>query len=206
MNPRPRRPQETTRDSLLAVALRLFAHNGYSGTTIREVTALANANLGAVTYHFGTKGELYRQVLESVLGPLKDRVSAASRLEAPPLDRIEAMVRAIFAHIREHPEMPALMVRELASGQAPHHQILATFREALPLLVGMIRDGQRDGSIRDADPVLLALSTLAQPIYLNLARPVISRVAGVDPQHGDDSDRIVEHVAATVRAQLCRRP
>ncbi|RZA13604.1 MAG: TetR/AcrR family transcriptional regulator, partial [Lysobacteraceae bacterium] len=39
---------------LLDTAEELFARRGYNGASIRDITAAAGANLGAVTYHFGT--------------------------------------------------------------------------------------------------------------------------------------------------------
>lgn len=194
-----------TRERLLRSALGMFARSGYHGTPIRDITREAGANLGAVTYHFGSKEQLYAEVLRSVLGPLKQRMSAASSRDGAPLERIEFVVRGFFEHIRAHPEMPALMVRELASGREPHPVILATFSEMLPQLAALIAAGQQDGSIRHGDPVLLALSTVAQPVYLNLARPVISRIVGVDPQSAESGDRLVDHVVATVLA-LLRNP
>jgi DNA-binding transcriptional regulator YbjK len=45
-------------------AKRLFAERGFSGTTFRNVISAADVNLVAVHYHFGSKEELFRAVVE----------------------------------------------------------------------------------------------------------------------------------------------
>lgn len=187
---------------LIEVAQKMFAESGYDGASVRAITQSANANLGAINYHFGSKEMLYMAVLMKLVGPLAPRIRFAATAKIPALDRVENIVRAIFTHIRGNPDMPAIMVRELASGREIAAPVKKTFGEALPALAGVITEGQADGTIRPGDPVLLALSTVAQPVYLNLARPVIAAVAGVDPLDA----RVVEHAVTVVRAALENRP
>ena len=107
-------PPASTRDRILEVARDLFAQRGYNGTSVREIAIAAEANLAAVGYHFGSKDALYAEILRAHVGPLAQRIAWACRATRPPLDRIEFIVRAVFEHIQVRPQMPALMVRELA--------------------------------------------------------------------------------------------
>ena len=50
------------RNRLLDAAERLFAENGYNGTSIRDLTSAADCNIAAVNYHFGGKDKLYIQM------------------------------------------------------------------------------------------------------------------------------------------------
>lgn len=189
---------DSARDRILAVARREFAARGYVGASVRAITSKAKVNLGAITYHFHSKELLYAAVLASLVGPLANRVRAATQGTVAPLEKVERIVRAIFEHIGLNPDMPAIMMRELAGGGDLAGPVREAFGGVLPVLAGVIGDGQKDGSIRAGDPVLLALSVVAQPVYLNLARPVIGAVAGVDPQ----DERVIEHAVETVRASL----
>jgi TetR/AcrR family transcriptional regulator, regulator of cefoperazone and chloramphenicol sensitivity len=199
-------PATNTRDRILEVARDLFAQHGYNGTTVRDIAIAAEANLAAVGYHFGSKDALYAEILRAHVGPLARRIAWACRAPRPPLDRIEFIVRGVFEHIQMRPHMPALMVRELAGGHGHGREIspvlINTFREALPLIVRVITEGQRDGSIRAGDPVLLGLSVMAQPIYFNLARPIIAAVAGLEPLDEATSQRMADHAVAVIRAGL----
>lgn len=54
-------------------AERLFAESGLEGTSVREITRAAKANLGSVNYHFGTKDGLILAVFSRRLKPINER-------------------------------------------------------------------------------------------------------------------------------------
>lgn len=191
-----------TPNRILEVAREFFAQRGYAGTTVRDIAVAAEANLAAVGYHFGSKQGLYEQVLRSQVAPLGRRLAQVCRAKSPPLDRIEAIVHAVFEHIRMRPQMPAIIARELASGRGINAAMAGAFREILPVLTGVIVEGQKDGSIRAGDPTLLTLSVMSQPIYFNLARPVIAAVAGLEVGDPETAERMAVHAAAVIRAGL----
>ena len=57
---------ETTRRHILETAVRLFAEHGYADTTSKMICKEAGVNIAAVNYHFGSRDDLYRAVLEDV--------------------------------------------------------------------------------------------------------------------------------------------
>lgn len=75
--------ESDTRQKLLDVAEQLFAEQGHEATSLRQITALANANLGAVNYHFGTKEGLIEEVFKRRLKQLNQmRTERLNELEA----------------------------------------------------------------------------------------------------------------------------
>lgn len=71
-----RRDAIRTRTALLAAATEGFARDGYAATNLRDVCAKAGANLGAVRHYFGSKAQLYREVLVLAHHELVDREPA----------------------------------------------------------------------------------------------------------------------------------
>src|SRR5262245_26082168 len=115
-----RAPSEAgTYETLISSARVLFARRGFDGASIRAITRASGANLGSVTYHFGSKHALYEAVLDRVLSPLGDRVAEAAAQYGSPLDRLEGVIRAFFAHLDANPDMPQLMLQEMAAGKDP---------------------------------------------------------------------------------------
>jgi AcrR family transcriptional regulator len=45
----------TTQDKILDAAEQLFASTGFADTSLRQITSMAQVNLAAVNYHFGSK-------------------------------------------------------------------------------------------------------------------------------------------------------
>ncbi|MFC0453225.1 TetR/AcrR family transcriptional regulator [Rhodococcus jostii] len=64
---------ENTRERLLAAAQRLFAQGGEDATSLRAITREAGANVASVNYHFGSRDELLRLVLEGYVEPINAR-------------------------------------------------------------------------------------------------------------------------------------
>ncbi len=91
MKQRTKEQGQGTRQRLLAEAARLFAGQGYAGVSVRDIVKAAGANLGAITYHFGGKEELFEAVLELTLLPLVVELEAIAVDAAPPTERLKRM-------------------------------------------------------------------------------------------------------------------
>jgi AcrR family transcriptional regulator len=122
-----------TRDRILDAAERLFAEQGFAGTSLRQITSTADANVAAVNYHFGSKEALIGEVFARRFEPINvDRLAWLDRLESEGEPTVEQIVEAFLA--------PPLRV-----SQDPEHG------EALLHVAQMIGHGMSrlDPSIRD---------------------------------------------------------
>lgn len=59
----PGRHPDQTREHILDVAEALFAHNGYDGTSLRDVARAAALQTAAIGYHYPSKPELFDTVV-----------------------------------------------------------------------------------------------------------------------------------------------
>jgi AcrR family transcriptional regulator len=90
-----------TRDCLIEAALTCFAKYGYDATSIRLISSMAGKNSSLISYYFGSKEGLYREVIRHLLtrfdvGSLREYDSAPHQ---PPVDAADAKTR-LRAHIR----------------------------------------------------------------------------------------------------------
>ncbi len=191
-----------TAAELVAAARELFAAHGYDGASTRAITQRAGANLGAITYHFGSKDALYEAVLESVAEQMRSRLRDAAGSAGAPLDRIDRLVRAMFQYLQENPTLPRLLTQQLASVRPLPRPARNTLRANIGLMVSLIAEGQQDGSIRTGDPTLMALSIGSQPIFLNLVRRALREGVEIDQDDPATGREVVESVVQFVRAGL----
>ncbi|HJV25218.1 MAG TPA: TetR/AcrR family transcriptional regulator [Aromatoleum sp.] len=78
-----RHPAPETRDRILDAAEALFVEHGFEATSMRMITGLAEANIAAVNYHFGTKDALIQEVFRRRLTDLnRQRLAALDIAEA----------------------------------------------------------------------------------------------------------------------------
>jgi len=64
------REGQRTRTEILDAAEALFAERGPTAVSIRAIAEAVDANLSAVNYHFGSKEQLFREVVERRVVPL----------------------------------------------------------------------------------------------------------------------------------------
>ncbi|MBK8336359.1 MAG: TetR family transcriptional regulator [Sterolibacteriaceae bacterium] len=76
------RPEADTRSRILDAAQGLFVRHGLEATSLRMITARANANIAAAHYHFGSKDALIEAVFRRGLARLNEmRLAELDRLE-----------------------------------------------------------------------------------------------------------------------------
>jgi AcrR family transcriptional regulator len=199
---RARARRASTPHALIAAGRRIFARHGYDGASVRAITEAAGANLGAITYHFGSKRGLYDAVVASCIEPFADRFDEVARGPGTPLERLAAAVRACLEHLWINPDLPFLMMQEMAAGRLPPPAAQHGIGRLIRVLGGLVIEGQADGSIRGGDPVLLGLSLIAQPVHLTLVRRATRAVIGVDQDDPETRGKIVAHVVDFVTHAL----
>lgn len=191
-----------TRAELIAAGRKLFGQRGFDGASIRAITTEAGANLGSVTYHFGSKRDLYSAVLEDGLRPMASRVRAAAASDGTALERMLSIVRAYFEHFETHPDLPHLLLQEVAAGKKPPPVVLDIIKGVRDTIASLQVEGEADGSVRPGHPVLTALSVVSQPVFLTLVAPLLRTVGPVDLTRPADRRAALEHALAFVRAGL----
>lgn len=192
--------------ALLDGAEALFARQGFAATTIKQIGAKAGVNPALIYYYFPNKARLYHAVLERRLGSFARRGLTDVASDLAPLQAVRRFLLDYARMLREAPDLPRLLARELADHEAAH---------ALPIikdvaagvfrrLCDVIRAGQRRGEIRaDLEPRFAAVSTVAQVAWFYVAAPAVSRLLGYDGHVPlKEQNRFAEHAADFALAAL----
>lgn len=121
-----------TVERILRAATVLFAERGFAETSLRTITGMADVNLAAVNYHFGTKKSLIQAVFSHFLTPfcrtLDQRLDALER-SLPPGEQpdVEQLLRILLdclctstASINEQPQR-FMRLLSLAYTQSQEH-------------------------------------------------------------------------------------
>jgi TetR/AcrR family transcriptional regulator len=147
----------STRDRILETSLDLFGSRGVDAVSLDEIARAVGVRKQTVLYWFESKDVLVDEVLAVAATELVVVIDAALRA-APddPLDRIDAVVRAVFRPAVRRPALLGLIreVSRLESEQA------ARLRERLQSLVdravGYLEVEMDAGRLRRGDPGLIA--------------------------------------------------
>lgn len=178
--PPPGNDPADTAGALIRAARTIFATSGYQGASVREITAAADANLGAITYHFGSKRELYDHVVGSVVSPLAERVEAVVARGGAVTERVSDVVEAYFDYFALNPDLPQLMMQELALSAEPPAAVAGPVKRIHGALTALIAEGQSRGEIAAGPAPVMSVFMLSVPVHLGIVRRALLAHVGID--------------------------
>ena len=93
----------STRDKILDAAENLFVEKGFAATSLRAIAGLAEVNLAAAHYHFGSKEALFEATIHRRVNPINEvRLRALDQLEkSSNVQTVETILAAFFAPFTE---------------------------------------------------------------------------------------------------------
>lgn len=136
-------------------ALRLFADQGYHGTTVGDVCDTLGVGKGVFYWYFDSKDALFSELLQECLLQLRRAQQAAIEDVDDPVNRIEEGIRASIGFFRDTPAILALI-----RTAARYEEFSALVRQGQEIVVGdtatHIKEGMAEGAIRHGDPELMS--------------------------------------------------
>lgn len=105
---------EVTKNKIIEVALREFSERGFDAVTVREIEVLAGVQRNLVSYHFGSKEDLWKAAASDVISKLQAFTSERTELmrDLPSRERVAYSVRSYVRFASKHPQLNRLMVQE----------------------------------------------------------------------------------------------
>ncbi|MCU0757793.1 MAG: CerR family C-terminal domain-containing protein [Steroidobacteraceae bacterium] len=107
------------RRRLLDAASEEFAAKGYEGATVRDIVARAHANLNSINYYFGSKQELYVEVMRyqvALSDAAHPRVPREPRPGEDPATALRSAVRRMVTFLLDpNSLLPRLYALELVN-------------------------------------------------------------------------------------------
>ncbi len=149
--------KSSTRLRILDAATDLFGMRGVEAVSLDVIAGEVGVAKQTLLYWFPSKDDLVQAVLESAVLELSVGVEAAIRATSDdPLDRIDAVVKAVFRQAVRRPALLGL-VREISRLPAASGDRLHDAFEPLVLrAVGYLRREMDGGRLRVADPRMIA--------------------------------------------------
>ena len=196
--------QEDARARLIDVAIKLFAEKGYEGTSVRDLATAAGVNVAAVSYHFGSKDELYHEALRACLAPCGEmRERMQKHLDAALKNRSrKAAEEALRGCIQDFLEMlvsPAarhshLVMREQSEGKQRFEPVIREFFQPvgsiLRAVIVMLAPGLPEMRV-----FMVISGIIGQCLHIYKARVSYRVLAGVDSHSPEYIEMASKHIA-----------
>jgi len=141
------------RQRILDQAQRLFLAQGYNGVSIRDIAQACGLSNAALYYHFGSKRNLYFEVLREHISTLARRLQEAGAIDGSCRERLANMAHAYAQMILEYQDTVQILLRDLAQFDWEEVlQMLPDFQTQVPSAVAaVLKEGIASGEVRALD-------------------------------------------------------
>ena len=150
------------RRALLDVAARLFAAHGFDRTSVSDIAARADVSKALVYHYYPSKSALLYDIISAHLAYVADALAEADDPEAPPEERLFALVRAALFSYREADSLHKVQLNELDKLDAGQQRDLRALERRIVTTVA--------GAVKRLNPALLEKeeARLLKPVTMSL--------------------------------------
>jgi len=176
---------QDTHQKILEAADQLFGEFGFDAASTRLIAERSGINKALIHYHFGSKDELFRAVLDRYYERLGEVLSAHLEGEGPVRDRFTTLIDAYVDFLRDNLAFSHIVQREAAGGR----HVERIISRMTPLLQGgvqLLRAAYPDAFEDDVGPAQVLLSYYGMIISTFTYAPVLAPILGFDPL-GDEA-------------------
>jgi len=147
---------------VILTAMEQFGRKGVAATRISDIAQAGGFSQGFVYRYFKSKDEIFTHIVDLAARGAENTVKAAAALDAPPLNRIRALAEAMLDAGSLAMKHWRLILLQAAASEGIPEEAAVLSRAAAPkpieALIPVIREGQRQGQISGADPLMLSIT------------------------------------------------
>lgn len=186
------------RQRLIDGALRCVSEKGYAATTARDIAAAADANLGSIGYHFGSKEALLQEAIGE--GFCRWTAHVAERMlggeTSSPEHRLRVSLQAMQDTFDEHRGLLLAFIEALPpAARSPElrAQLGEQYQDSQRAFAALIRLSLGDETPVDIESLAWVLIALADGLVIQWL---------LRPKGSPDADTVTDVIQSVMTAQL----
>jgi len=172
------------RDAILQAAEEEFAAAGYGGARADRLAARAKVNKALPFYYFGSKAELYAEVLRLAMQRVANIPSIAEKRETalPSQGCLVCFARNMFELMARDRNLTRLIVRELIEdGDRSREFVRQYLKPLIEISVLKLSHEMEAGLVVRTDPLQILMSVFAEVFFYFVLAPVLEGMGLEDP-------------------------
>jgi AcrR family transcriptional regulator len=198
------RPSQHIDRALLASGRALYPLHGCAGLSVRQLAEHAGVNQAMFHYHFKTKNEFLRALLQQMYDEMFAGLHHDAALQGPALERLRHALTGLARFVRDHRPVIARVWSDAAAGQPVAREFMrANAPRHVGLLMQLLQQAEREGSVAQL-PAMQRMSFVMGSVVAPLV--IVSGLLAMGITPGlpvrDMDDQVLSDAAITERVDL----
>lgn len=151
--------KETRRQEILRISSRIFREKTYDGTTLKDIADAVGMLKGSLYYYISSKQELFSDIIVEAVRVLNESVEDIYRANLPPVERLQAIIRAHVKFSVEYQDTAILFLtgRHIISSMRMV-ELTHLFGRRDRLLINTLKQAVESGVYRSTNVRIAALA------------------------------------------------
>ncbi len=132
---------------IIIAAERLFAEEGFDGTSVRDIAKAANVNIAMISYYFGSKEKLLEALLLYRVSSMKLTLESVSQENISPVEKMNKLIYTYVNRIHSNRCIYQILHFELSNKKRELNfkEFIQLKKENLKFIEAIVKEGQEKG-------------------------------------------------------------
>ncbi|MGZ8784654.1 MAG: TetR/AcrR family transcriptional regulator [Acidimicrobiia bacterium] len=168
-----------TRERLIEASIDLFSHHGFDGTSLTSIAEKAGVTQPTLNYHFGTKRQLYRDVIRHCGSQWVAAAQVGDLQDLGQLDVLRVVMRRL-GQVIVGQHVTTRLILQASMHPKFEGEVEEALRPGVEALTALLEDLMAAGTLRGVPPYVF-ISMFVDVLITNAS---VDRVKG--PLYGQD--------------------
>ena len=198
-----KRSETVTR--ILEAAMYVFSEVGFGSTRVDEIARRAGVNKATIYYHIGNKETLYAEVIHGIIGNIADMIAVGIQEAQSPEEKLRTYIRNIARSIDQNPQIPPIMMREIASGGQNFPEVVAKdVARIIGIVTDILDEGVEKGVFIETNPFILHMMVIGAVMFYQASMPIRARLNWIPGRVKQLNTKTTREVAEEIEHLILR--
>ncbi|CAB1262795.1 TetR/AcrR family transcriptional regulator [Clostridium sp. MT-14] len=170
-----------TKRTISESAIKVFSKNGYNGATMDAIAADAGVAKGTLYYHFKSKEEIFKYIVQEGMNVLKGKIESDSKDVSDSLEKIRILCRVQWGLIYESRDFIKVIMSQIWGQEARQLELRECIKSYIVYIQNYLKEAVDDGSIKKCN-----LSFLSYTLFGTVCSVAVYELMNEDKKDLDD--------------------
>jgi AcrR family transcriptional regulator len=179
----------------MEAAEKLFAEQGFAGTSVRDIAEAAHVNLAMISYYFGSKEKLMEAMFQHRGEHFKIQLeNILQNKNLSPMQKVEKLIDDYIERIFKKQCFHKIMTREQLNNSGAITEQIYQLKQRNQSLIGqLIQEGQKTGDFKkNIDVSFLLMTLIGTTSQLVTAQQYYRKMNNLESMPDEDFEKLIK--------------